>query len=346
MLNLVTGGAGFIGSHLCEHLLHLGEAVEVWDDLSTGSLANLAGCIGHPRFSYVVSDFTQDRNFASAVSRCDQIFHLAAAVGVKKIVTDPAHTIVTNVQGTEIVLRYAAPLRKPVLLTSTSEVYGKGTRVPFREDDDVLYGPTSKSRWSYAMSKAIDEFLLMAYSRTHSLPGVIVRLFNTVGPRQVKDYGMVLPSFVSQALNGGPLTIFGDGQQTRCFAHVLDVVPALVKLSRTPAAWGRVVNIGSTEEVSIIELAERIRGAVCPGAPLAFLPYDRAYEPGFEDMIRRVPDIGLARDLIGFQPVRNLDAIIADSVAHQVAKQGSPNRASVTGLDGYARSFDTFQAVP
>lgn len=321
MLNMITGGAGFIGSHLCEYLLSLGEEVLAWDNLSTGSIKNLAGCIGRPGFSYRLTDFSSDRNFPRELERCDRVFHLAAAVGVRRIVMDPVQTIVTNVQGTEFLLRHAAVLGKRVLLASTSEVYGKGTHVPFAEEDDVVYGPTSRSRWSYGISKAVDEFLLIAYFRSHGLPGVIARLFNTVGPRQVPYYGMVVPQFVNQALDGGPITVYGSGKQTRCFAHVLDVVPALVALSRSDAALGQVVNIGSTEEITILNLAERIKAAVSPKVEIVFVPYERAYESGFEDMERRVPDTNKAKQLIGFAPQRDLTQIIADSVQYERRKR-------------------------
>lgn len=315
--NLITGGAGFIGSHLAEHLLAAGESVLVWDDLSTGRMANLANCLGRDKFSYILGDYTTDPKFDDVVSEVDRIYHLAAAVGVQLIVNDPVRTIETNIRGTEVVLRSAARYGKRVLITSTSEVYGKNAKVPFSEDDDTTYGPTSKRRWSYAVSKAVDEFLLLAYCESHALPGVLVRLFNTVGPRQVPHYGMVVPRFVDQALAGGPLTVYGDGQQKRCFAHVLDIVPALVELMRCDSAVGQVVNLGSAEEVTILELARRVLARCDSGAEIHFVPYDQAFRPGFEDMVRRVPDLTRAQNLIGYEPSRSLDDIISDVLAER-----------------------------
>lgn len=320
--NLITGGAGFIGSHLAELLLKKGEKVLVWDDLSTGSRGNLNACVGNPNFEYRFSDFTADPSFARELEACDVVFHLAAAVGVQLIVNDPVRTIVTNIHGSDLVLKHAARMGKPVLLTSTSEVYGKSDQVPFSEENDVVYGPTSRSRWSYAVSKAVDEFLLLAYHQSHGLPGVVVRLFNTVGPRQVPFYGMVLPQFINQALNGGPITVYGDGNQRRCFVHVMDVAPALAALIHCPEAKGQVVNIGSAEEISILQLAEKVRELVNPEIKIVFIPYDRAYKPGFEDMQRRVPDVSKANRLIGYQPSRKLDTIISDVLAFEQAKRG------------------------
>jgi UDP-glucose 4-epimerase len=315
MKNLITGGAGFIGSHLAEHLLARGEEVLVWDDLSTGRMQNLKNCLGRPRFSYIVGDFTRDPMFDGVVRSVDAVYHLAAAVGVQLIVNDPVRTIETNIRGTEVALEAAARYGKRVLVTSTSEVYGKNVKTPFSEDDDTTYGPTSKRRWSYAISKAVDEFLLLAYCESHALPGVIVRLFNTVGPRQVPYYGMVVPRFVDQAKSGGPLTVYGDGTQTRCFAHVLDIVPAMANLMHTDAAIGQVVNLGSDQEISIRALAERIIARVNPSATVRFVPYDEAFRPGFEDMMRRVPDLTKARRLAGYAPKRSLDDIIDDVLA-------------------------------
>ena len=313
--NLITGGAGFIGSHLSEYLLGLGEEVLVWDDLSTGRMANLKHCLRHPCFSYVIGDFTHDPSFQEAVKNCDVVFHLAAAVGVQLIVNDPVRTIRTNIEGAEVALGAAARFGRRIFVASTSEVYGKGTRFPFREDDDVLYGPTTKRRWNYAISKAVDEFLLLAYAESHALPGVVGRLFNTVGPRQVPHYGMVIPRFVEQARTGAPMTVYGDGSQRRCFGHVLDVVPAIHRLVHTDAAIGQVVNLGSDEETTIADLARRIRDRVGSSSDVRFVPYDIAYPPGFEDMERRVPDLTKARRLIGYTPVRTIDDVITDILA-------------------------------
>jgi UDP-glucose 4-epimerase len=310
--NVITGGAGFIGSHLAEHLLSRGEEVLVWDDLSTGRMSNLRNCLGQPGFSYIIGDFTEDSSFQRVVEQCDVIYHLAAAVGVQLIVNDPVRTIRTNIVGTEVALSAAARLGKRIFVASTSEVYGKGTRIPFREEDDVLYGPTSRRRWNYAISKAVDEFLLLAYVESHALPGVIGRLFNTVGPRQVPYYGMVIPRFIEQARTGAPLTVYGDGTQRRCFAHVLDVVPAIHQLAQCDAAIGQVVNLGSDEETTILNLANRIRTRAGSDSEVRFVPYEVAYRPGFEDMDRRVPDLSKARRLIGYQPSRTLDDAIAD----------------------------------
>jgi UDP-glucose 4-epimerase len=315
MRYLITGGAGFIGSHLAEHLLNAGEEVIIWDNLSTGQLQNVSGLANRPGFSQITSDMIADPAFDSAVRDCDAIFHLAAAVGVQLIVNDPVRTIETNINGAQTALHAAAKYKKPILITSTSEVYGKSTKVPFSEEDDTVYGPTTKRRWSYAISKAVDEFLLLAYHESHSLPGVIVRLFNTVGPRQSPHYGMVLPRFVEQALRGDDLTVFGDGSQTRCFCHVKDIVAALAKLIHCEPARGEVVNLGSSEEVTITQLAQRVIGRVNPNLKIKYVPYSVAYRPGFEDMPRRVPDIGKARKLIGFEPTMNLDQIIDNVVS-------------------------------
>ena len=315
MHNVITGGAGFIGSHLAEHLLDKGETVLVWDNLSTGRMANLRRCQGRRGFSYVIGDFTADPNFQQAVERADVLYHLAAAVGVQLIVNDPVRTIQTNIVGAEVALAAAARFGKRIFIASTSEVYGKGTKFPFSEDDDVLYGPTSKRRWNYAISKAVDEFLLLAYAESHGLPGVVGRLFNTVGPRQVPFYGMVIPRFIEQAKTGTSLTVYGDGTQRRCFAHVLDIVPAIRMLAQSDAAVGQVVNLGSDEETTILALAERIRDRVGSSSEIRFVPYEIAFRPGFEDMDRRVPDLRRARALIGFAPTRTLDNVIEDILA-------------------------------
>jgi UDP-glucose 4-epimerase len=315
--NLITGGAGFIGSHLAEHLLALGEEVIAWDDLSTGRMANLRQCIGHPRFRYIISDFTADPSFTGIVERCDVIYHLAAAVGVQLIVNDPVRTIETNIVGTEVTLRAAAKFGTRVFVASTSEVYGKGTKVPFAEDDDVLYGPTVKRRWSYAISKAIDEFLVFAYHESHALPGVVGRLFNTVGPRQVPHYGMVIPRFIQQAQRNEPITVYGDGTQSRCFGHVLDIVPAIYNLVHTDEALGQVVNLGSDQEISIKDLACLVKQRLGSTSEIRFIPYDHAFRAGFEDMQRRVPDLSKARRLIGYRPARSLSDVIDDILADE-----------------------------
>ncbi|MBA3559774.1 MAG: GDP-mannose 4,6-dehydratase [Gemmatimonadaceae bacterium] len=315
MRNLITGGAGFIGSHLAEFLLARGEEVIVWDDLSTGRMSNLSRCLGQPGFRYIIGDITKDPSFESVVSNVDVVYHLAAAVGVQLVVHDPVRTIETNIVGTEVALRATAKFGKRIFVASTSEVYGKGTKIPFSEEDDVLYGPTSKRRWNYAISKAVDEFLLLAYHESHALPGVVGRLFNTVGPRQVPFYGMVIPRFISQARANEPLTVYGDGSQSRCFGHVLDVIPAMHALVHSDAAMGQVVNLGSDEEITVLRLAERIRDRVGSSSEIRFVPYDVAYRPGFEDMQRRVPDVSKAHRLIGFRPTRTLDDVITDILA-------------------------------
>jgi UDP-glucose 4-epimerase len=307
---LVTGGAGFIGSHLAERLLELGHEVHVLDNLSTGSIDNIGHLKGRSGFSYVIDTVTNEPLLAEMIDQCDVVFHLAAAVGVKLIVEQPVHTIETNVHGTEVVLKHANKKKKLVIIASTSEVYGKSADVPFREGADLVLGATVKHRWAYACSKLIDEFLALAYWKEKKLPIVIVRLFNTVGPRQTGQYGMVLPTFVRQALSGQPITVFGDGTQSRSFTYVADVVDALVKLAQEPRAVGEVFNIGNTEEVTIRELAERVKRITSSSSPVQFIPYDEAYEAGFEDMPRRVPDISKVGHLIGYQPRLGLDDII------------------------------------
>jgi UDP-glucose 4-epimerase len=313
---LITGGAGFIGSHLAEALLARGEQVLVLDDLSTGSVENIRHLKNHERFGYVFEGLQNRQILAELVDESDVIFHLAAAVGVRLIVQSPVHTIETNVHGTQFVLDAACKKRKLVFLASTSEVYGKAAKVPFREEDDLVLGPTSKGRWSYAASKALDEFLALAYWKEKQLPVVIVRFFNTVGPRQTGRYGMVLPSFVSQALDGKPLTVFGTGQQTRCFCDVQDAVEAAIRLAGTDRAVGQVVNVGSTKEITIHGLAELVKERAASPSPITFVPYDRAYEPGFEDMPRRVPCIEKLEALTGFSPAitlsESVDRVIFD----------------------------------
>lgn len=312
---LITGGAGFIGSHLAEALLAMGKQVSVLDDLSTGRFENIAHLVDHPAFSFAIDSITNHMVLDRLASECQVIIHLAAAVGVQLIVEHPVHTIETNIMGTEAVLQAAGRYRAKVLIASTSEVYGKGVRVPFREEDDVVLGPTNKSRWSYAATKMVDEFLALAYHQSRDLPVVIVRLFNTVGPRQTGRYGMVIPRFIKQALAGEPITVFGDGGQSRCFCDVSDTVRALIGLVGHNDAVGRVFNVGSTEEITILDLAERVRMITGSHSPIQLIPYDQAYAPGFEDMRRRVPDITRIHSLIGWRPQRDLDAILADVAA-------------------------------
>jgi UDP-glucose 4-epimerase len=313
---LITGGAGFIGSHLSDHYISRGDEVFCIDDLSTGSFENIAHLKGNPRFRYTIDTVHNQPVMAELVDQCDVVFHLAAAVGVKLIVESPVRTIETNVRGTEVVLAQANKKKKKVLVASTSEVYGLSAEVPFREDGNLVMGATTKGRWSYACSKAIDEFLALAYWREKKLPTVVVRLFNTVGPRQTGQYGMVIPTFVKQALSGRPLTVYGDGSQTRCFGYVRDVVGALVALMDKEEAVGEVFNIGSTEEVSIMRLAERVRELTGSKSEIVTVPYDEAYEEGFEDMPRRVPDISKISALTGFKPTEKLDGILQKVIAH------------------------------
>jgi UDP-glucose 4-epimerase len=313
---LITGGSGFIGSHLSEALLDGGHRVLVIDDLSTGSFDNIAHLKGRDGFEYFIESVNNESLLAELIDRCDVVFHLAAAVGVKLIVEQPVHTIETNVHGTEVVLKHASKKKRLVVIASTSEVYGKSEDVPFREDSDLVMGPTFKHRWAYACSKAIDEFLALAYWKERKLPVIIVRFFNTVGPRQTGTYGMVVPNFVRQALAGEPITVFGDGRQTRSFSHVSDVVGALLKLVVEPRAIGQVINIGNTQEVSMRALAERVRELAGSTSPIRFVPYDEAYESGFEDMPRRVPDLTKIEGLIGYRPRYSLDDILAQVIEY------------------------------
>ena len=307
---LITGGAGFIGSHLADAYLERGDEVYVIDDLSTGSIENIQHLKSHPRFHYTIDSVHNQPVAAELVDRCDVVFHLAAAVGVKLIVESPVRTIETNVRGTEVILSLANKKKKKVLIASTSEVYGLSTEVPFREDGNLVMGATTKGRWSYACSKAIDEFLALAYWREKKLPTVVVRLFNTVGPRQTGQYGMVIPTFVKQALAGRAITVYGDGTQSRCFGYVGDVVGALIRLMDHPDAVGQVYNIGSNEEVTIRELAERVKALTNSDSEITFMPYDEAYEEGFEDMPRRVPDISKVQSLIDYRPQMALEGIL------------------------------------
>lgn len=317
MTILLTGGAGFIGSHLAETLLDQGHAVLVLDDLSTGSMDNIAHLKGRSGFEYVIESVMNERTTAELTDRADVVFHLAAAVGVKLIVEAPVRTIETNVHGTEVVLKHASKKGRLVVIFSTSEVYGKSPAVPFREDADLVMGPTFKHRWAYACSKAIDEFLALAYYRERRLPVIVVRLFNTVGPRQTGRYGMVIPTFVRQALSGTPLTVFGDGRQTRSFTYVGDVVGGLVRLMREPKAVGEVFNIGGTEEISMLDLAERVQMVTGCRPGVRLVPYDEAYDAGFEDMPRRVPDLTKIGALIGYRPTIGLTEIL-ERVTHEM----------------------------
>ncbi len=310
MRALITGGAGFIGSHLAEALLAAGHRVMVIDDLSTGRFANIEQLTGHPHFGFAIETITNETVMDRLVSECDVLFHLAAAVGVQLVVSRPVHVIETNVLGSATIMRLANRYRRKVLLASTSEVYGKGPNVPFREDDDRLLGPTTRSRWSYACSKAIDEFLALAYHKEHDLPCVIFRLFNTVGPRQTGRYGMVVPRFVGQALRGEPISVYGDGEQSRCFVDVRDVVWAIMALAEHPGAVGEVFNIGATEEVSMTQLAQRVKTLTGSASEIAYIPYADAYETGFEDFRRRVPDISKISRLTGYRPRYGLDDIL------------------------------------
>lgn len=314
MRALITGGAGFIGSHLSETLLKDGHEVFVLDNLSTGSIDNIAHLKGRRGFEYFIDSVDNEPLLAELIDRSDVVFHLAAAVGVKLIVEQPVHTIETNVHGTEVVLKHASKKKRLVVIASTSEVYGKSEDVPFREDSDLVLGPTTKHRWAYACSKAIDEFLALAYWKERKLPVIVVRFFNTVGPRQTGQYGMVIPNFVRQALAGHPITVFGDGTQSRSFTHVTDVVGALLKLIAEPKAIGQVVNIGNTQEVTMRALAERVRELSQSTSPITLVPYDQAYESGFEDMPRRVPDLTKVSAMIGYKPVHDLDDILKEVI--------------------------------
>jgi UDP-glucose 4-epimerase len=314
LIALITGGAGFIGSHLSEALLDAGHDVLVLDNLSTGSIDNIAPLKKRRGFEYFIDTVENEPLLAELIDRSDVVFHLAAAVGVKLIVEQPVYTIETNVHGTEVVLKHANKKKKLVVIASTSEVYGKSEDVPFREDSDLVMGPTPKHRWAYACSKAIDEFLALAYWKERKLPVIIVRFFNTVGPRQTGTYGMVIPNFVRQALAGEPITVFGDGKQTRSFSHVADIVGALLKLVVEPKAIGQVINVGNTQEVSIRALAERVRELTGSQSSIKLVPYDEAYESGFEDMPRRVPDLTKIEGLIGYRPVHSLDDILTQVI--------------------------------
>jgi UDP-glucose 4-epimerase len=317
---LITGGAGFIGSHLAERHLALGDEVYIIDDLSTGSIGNIQHLKIHPQFSYHIESVNNTHLMAELVDLSDVIYHLAAAVGVRLILDSPVRTIETNIRGTEIVLSLAVTKRKRVLIASSSEVYGKKVQVPFREDDDLVLGATSKARWSYACSKAIDEFLAIAYWKEHRVPTVIARMFNTVGPRQTGRYGMVIPNFVTQALSGSDIRVFGDGTQSRCFTHVTDAVDALVGIAAHPEANGEVYNVGGNHEITILQLAERIKEMTRSKSRIVLVPYSTAYEEGFEDMQRRVPDVGKLNRLIGYEPKISLEESLQSIIEDQRAR--------------------------
>jgi UDP-glucose 4-epimerase len=333
---LITGGAGFIGSHLAEELLRRGEEVVVVDDLSTGSIRNIEHLKGNERFRYVIDTIMHRPVMAELVDAADVVFHLAASVGVRLIIESPVRTIETNIRGTEIVLELAAKKRKTVLLASTSEVYGKQNRVPFSEVEDLVLGPTHKGRWSYACSKAIDEFLALAYWKEKKLPVIVARLFNTVGPRQTGRYGMVIPTFVEQALAGRPITVFGDGQQSRCFGWVGDAVNALIALAHHPGAVGKVFNVGNDQEVRILDVARMAKELAASDSEIVLVPYDEAYEEGFEDMRRRVPELSKLRSAIGYAPTLDLRRILLEVIRHasgdaRAPAADAPLRAATAG---------------
>jgi UDP-glucose 4-epimerase len=314
MKALITGGAGFIGSHLCEALLHQGHQVTAIDDLSTGSHANIAHLEANDKFQLVVDTVLNDQLVNQLVRESDVVYHLASAVGVQLIIDQPTQTIQTIVEGTRVILDASKRYRRPVLITSTSEVYGKGSKIPFAEDDDIVLGPTSTRRWLYASAKMLDEFLGLAHWYETRLPVIIIRLFNTVGPRQVGQYGMVLPRFVQKALAGDPLTVYGDGKQARCFCHVSDAVSALIKLSQCKNAYGKVINVGSEEEISILNLAKKVIKQTNSNSQIEFLSYDKAYTQGFDDMQRRVPDLSRVKELVTYQPEHDLTSVIQSTI--------------------------------
>jgi len=332
---LITGGAGFIGSHLAERLLARGDRVSIIDDLSTGSIQNIQHLKTQKDFHYCIDTVTNQQLMAELIDGADVVYHLAAAVGVRLIVESPTHTMETNIRGTEVVLELAARKKKRVLVASTSEVYGKRNDIPFRESDDLVLGPPDKGRWSYACSKAIDEFLAVAYWKEKGLPTLIARLFNVVGPRQTSRYGMVIPSLIRQALRGKEMTVYGDGSQTRCFTHISDAVGALIALTEQPDAYGEVCNIGSVEEISILELAHKIKSMTASESPIVFVPYEKAYEQGFEDMMRRVPDLTKIKQLVGYEPTMGLDEILLDTIRYQIEHLG------VAQSNGHVKSIQT-----
>lgn len=324
MRHLITGGAGFIGSHLCEQVISQGDSVLVLDDLSTGRFENIAHLESGGKMRFVLGSVNDAGLVTECARECDVVMHLASAVGVRLIIEQPVKTIETIIGGTDVVLRCCARYRKPVLITSSSEVYGKSEKVPFREEDDRVMGPTTQRRWSYACAKALDEFLALAHHAEHHLPVVIVRLFNTVGPRQTGQYGMVIPRFVAQGLRGEPITVYGDGKQTRCFTHVRDVVETLPKLLAAPAARGQIFNIGSQEEITIEALARRVIDATGGKSRVEYVPYEKAYAQGFDDMRRRLPDLTKVNKMVGYVPKRRLDDILRDVIDAIRRRESAP----------------------
>lgn len=331
MKALVTGGAGFIGSHLCEKLLELGNQVTVIDDLSTGRMSNIEQLVDNPDFTFAIETILNETVMDRLVCECDIIFHLAAAVGVELIVSRPVEVIETNILGSEMVLKIANRYKKKTVIISTSEIYGKSNKVPFGEEDDSLMGPTTKNRWSYACSKAVDEFLALAYHQEKNLPVVIARLFNTVGPRQTGRYGMVVPRFVAMALLGKPIPVYGDGKQSRCFTYVADTIEYLVRLSQLPEAEGQIFNVGNNQEITIADLAEKIRTMSGSKSEIKTIPYDEAYAEGFEDMLRRIPDISKICRATGYKPVYDLDEILRRVIDH--VRQVGPETLLAPGRD-------------
>ena len=331
MRYLITGGAGFIGSHLAERLLDRGDHVALLDNLSTGSMENIRHLKGSERMEYHLDSIENRQLVAELVDGADIVVHLAAAVGVRLIVESPVRTIETNVNGTQHILEAAAKKRKLVLTASTSEVYGKSTQVPFREEADLVLGPTTKGRWSYAASKALDEFLALSYWKEKKVPVIVVRLFNTVGPRQTGRYGMVLPNFVRQALDNAPITVYGNGKQSRCFCDVRDTVEGLIRLMDSEKAIGEVINVGNTEEITMEDLARKVKQRTNSTSPIQFVPYDQAYEPGFEDMMRRVPAVEKLHAITGFRPQTPLTEIIDRVSAYMREKQSATGSRVATG---------------
>jgi UDP-glucose 4-epimerase len=329
---LITGGAGFIGSHLAERLVDRGDHVVLLDNLSTGSMENIRHLKTSAHLEYHLDSIENRQLVAELVDDADVVVHLAAAVGVRLIVESPVRTIETNVNGTQLILEAAAKKRKLVLTASTSEVYGKSTQVPFREEADLVLGPTTKGRWSYAASKALDEFLALSYWKEKKVPVIVVRLFNTVGPRQTGRYGMVLPNFVRQALDNAPISVYGDGKQSRCFCDVRDTVQSLIKLMDSDRSIGEVVNVGNTEEITIEDLANRVKQRTGSSSTVEFIPYDKAYEPGFEDMMRRVPSVDKLQSITGFRPQTPLNEIIDRVAAHFREKHASSARVATGNL--------------